>query len=66
LVIEFPSKPGSTYYIQYSEDGMAWHTVLPAFQVSNTRTQWKDSGPPKTPVHPSNNPTRIYRVVEEQ
>mgnify|MGYP006095346639 CR=1 FL=1 len=65
LVIEFPSKPGSTYYIQYSEDGMAWHTVLPAFQVSNTRTQWKDSGPPKTPVPPGLNSDRFYRVVEQ-
>jgi len=65
LVLEFTSTPGSSYYIQYSEDGMDWNTILPAVEANNTRTQWKDSGPPKTPVHPANNPNRFYRVVEQ-
>ena len=65
LVIEFASNPGSTYYIQYSEDGMSWHTVLPALRAGNTRTQWKDSGPPKTPVPPGPHSDRLYRVVEQ-
>jgi hypothetical protein len=64
FVVEFSSVPGTTYYMQYSDDGgQAWHTVLPAIEARGTRVQWIDSGPPKTSAHPSQVQSRLYRVA---
>jgi len=40
-----------------------WHRVVPAVTANTKRTQWIDSGPPKTVSHPSAVPARSYRIV---
>jgi hypothetical protein len=35
-------------------------------KASSNRLQWIDNGPPKTASHPSEAPTRFYRMVESK
>ncbi|QJE96861.1 SUMF1/EgtB/PvdO family nonheme iron enzyme [Luteolibacter luteus] len=63
MLLEFNSVPGSAYAIEYTHDGTLWHRAEPSVTASSNRTQWIDSGPPKTSAHPSTEPVRYYRIV---
>ena len=64
FLIEFTSSAGTTYAVEYSHDMTTWHRVVPAVTANANRTQWIDSGPPKTASHPATAPMRYYRIVE--
>ena len=64
LTIEFASVPGHTYVVQYSSDMETWQTAVPPIVAVNTRTQWIDSGPPKTGSPPGAAGQRFYRIVQ--
>jgi len=64
LTIEFASVPGHTYVVQYSSDMQTWLTAAPPIVAVNTRTQWIDSGPPKTESPPGSPGQRFYRIVQ--
>jgi CSLREA domain-containing protein len=64
VLIEFPTRPGATYAVEYGDDMARWERVVPQITASANRTQWIDSGPPKTSVHPASVPRRYYRFVE--
>ncbi len=61
FLIQFPSIPGRTYTIEYSDDDMAtWNIAVPSIIASATFTLWYDNGPPETLSLPS---SRFYRVI---
>ncbi len=62
FLVEFNSIPSHGYVIEYSPDLTNWVAAVPSLTASANRTQWVDSGPPKTtaPPGPGN---RYYRVV---
>jgi hypothetical protein len=66
LTIEFASIPGRTYVVQYSADmnSQAWQSAVPPIVATGTKTQWTDSGPPKTVSPPGAPGQRLYRVVQ--
>ena len=64
VLIEFPSKPGSRYRVQYSSDMQTWVDAHPIVKASGNRVQWYDQGAPKTAFHPSQEDKRWYRVIE--
>ncbi|HXP61229.1 MAG TPA: carboxypeptidase regulatory-like domain-containing protein, partial [Dongiaceae bacterium] len=66
LTIEFASVPGKTYVVQYSASANAeqWQTAVPPIVAAGTKTQWIDSGPPKTVSPPGPPGQRFYRVVQ--
>ena len=66
LTIEFASIPGRTYVVQYSADmnSQAWQSTVPPIVATGTKTQWTDSGPPKTVSPPGTPGQRFYRVVQ--
>ena len=49
--------------ISVGNDMVEWHRVAPVISATANRTQWIDSGPPKTSSHPSNAAKRYYRLV---
>jgi uncharacterized repeat protein (TIGR01451 family) len=64
FVIEFPTVPGKTYTVIYSDDNMAtWQVATPSITANATSTQWYDDGPPKTSSPPLSNRSRFYRVI---
>ncbi len=63
FLIEFPSTPGTTYAIEYSHDMTTWHRVAPVITANANRTQWIDSGPPKTTSPPASVARRYYRIA---
>ena len=66
LTIEFASVPGQAYVVQYSTNSSPakWQTAVPPIIASGTKTQWIDSGPPKTDSAPGAPGQRYYRVVQ--
>ena len=62
-LVEFNSIAGRGYAVQYSSDLTNWVSSIPAIRASANRTQWIDSGPPKTPTPPGVG-DRYYRVIE--
>jgi hypothetical protein len=61
FLIQFPSIPGRTYTIEYSDDDMVtWNNAVPSIVASSTATLWYDNGPPETLSLPS---SRFYRVI---
>lgn len=64
MLIEFPTKIGSRYRVQYSSDMKDWKDVHPLVRAAGSRVQWYDQGAPKTETHPSEHANRWYRVVE--
>ena len=64
LLLEFNSKPGGKYYIQYSNSLEIWETVLPAIFATGYTDDWSDTGPPKTQSLPLEADRRFYRIVE--
>ena len=64
LTIEFATIPGHTYVVQYSADLISWKAAVPPIIANATKTQWIDSGPPKTDSAPGGVAQRYYRVVQ--
>ena len=63
VLVEFESVPGRNYSVQYSEDAFATtYTAQPSITATANRTQWIDSGPPKTISVPGG--SRFYRVIQ--
>jgi hypothetical protein len=56
------TQTGRTYYIQYSDDGFNWTTVLSPLTALSTNTAWLDQGPPKSFPEPGTTAQRLYRV----
>jgi uncharacterized repeat protein (TIGR01451 family) len=64
IVIEFPTTPGNTYTIIYSDNNLfTWQVATPSITASATTTQWYDDGPPKTDSKPFSITSRFYRVI---
>ena len=66
LTIEFATIPGHTYVVQYSSNiaSSQWLTAVPPIIANGNKTQWIDSGPPKTVSPPGPPGQRFYRVVQ--
>ena len=64
LTIEFATIPGHTYVVQYSADLISWKAAVPPIVANAIKTQWIDSGPPKTDSAPGGVAQRYYRVVQ--
>ena len=64
MLIEFRTRPGSRYGIQFSPDQSTWYDCQVPVRAGGTRLQWIDRGPPKTPVAPELERSRFYRLVE--
>jgi len=62
--ISFETVEAQTYYIQYADtiEG-PWKTSPISIQGDNLRQVWVDDGPPKTLTHPSEETSRVYRIV---
>jgi hypothetical protein len=63
VVIGFPTTPGNTYLILYSDDLITWQVATPSVTANATATQWYDDGPPKTDSKPFSITSRFYRVI---
>jgi hypothetical protein len=64
FLVEFGTRVGWVYWVQYSEDLVGWWTADPPVTGTGSRVQWIDGGPPKTHRHPADEPGRFYRVLE--
>jgi uncharacterized repeat protein (TIGR01451 family) len=64
MLIEFLSITNRTYTVVYSDNVMFSNAMIapPSLTASANRLQWIDYGPPTTVSHPTNAPTRFYRV----
>lgn len=63
FLVEFNSTANRGYMIEYSTNLINWVSSVPLIRASANRTQWVDSGPPKTATPPGPG-SRYYRVVE--
>ncbi len=64
IAIEFPTTPGNTYTILYSDNNLfSWQVATPSVTANATTTQWYDDGPPKTDIKPFSITSRFYRVI---
>jgi uncharacterized repeat protein (TIGR01451 family) len=64
IAIEFPTTPGNTYTIIYSDNNLfTWQVATPSITANATTTQWYDDGPPKTDSKPFSITSRFYRVI---
>lgn len=61
--LEFSTKRGVTYHIQYSADLQIWKTAQPVVTGTGAKAQWIDEGPPRTESKPSQGTIRYYRVI---
>ncbi|MEX2381423.1 MAG: hypothetical protein WD490_03490, partial [Opitutales bacterium] len=64
FLVEFSTRQGALYFIQYSTDLATWKTAQPSLTGNGSRIQWLDSGPPKTESLPSAERGRFYRLIE--
>lgn len=48
VMIEFPSRPGTRYLVEYTDNLGPWRQAIPPIVAPGTRVQWFDTGPPKT------------------
>lgn len=62
VLVEWVSRPGVEYVVQYSDDLKKWTSVVPTVTASANATQWVDSGLPLTASPPG--VQRFYRVYE--
>jgi uncharacterized repeat protein (TIGR01451 family) len=64
IVIGFPTTPGKTYTVIYSDNNLFnWQVATPSITANATTTQWYDDGPPKTDNKPFSITSRFYRVI---
>ncbi len=64
ILLEFPSDAGARYLIQYSLEMNKWFNSPVPVNGKNGTTQWLDQGLPRTNCHPSECPSRFYRVLK--
>jgi uncharacterized repeat protein (TIGR01451 family) len=66
ILIEFPSTPGRTYTVVYSDNVLFSNAMIapPSVVAGANRKQWVDYGPPTTTGLPANVPVRFYRVIQ--
>lgn len=66
MLIEFPTSPGRTYSVVYSDDAnfTTAQPAQPSVLATADRTQWIDYGPPETLSRPTNSTARFYRVIQ--
>lgn len=62
ISIDFTTKPGTTYQIEYSDDLITWKTVSATITAGGTTVRWSDIGAPFTKDHPALHKQRFYRV----
>jgi len=63
FLLQFPSIPGRTYTIEYSDDMVTWYIAVPSIVASANSTVWYDDGPPQTLSKPTSVPLRSYRLI---
>ena len=63
LSVSFNSLNARNYYVQFSDDGQTWTTVLSPIEGTGRRIIWLDNGPPKTPSDTVGGVQRMYRVI---
>jgi len=66
-LLEWNSKPGATYVVEYSDDGgKTWFSAVHRLGTSGARFFWVDRGQPETQSKPMGTPNkpggRYYRV----
>jgi hypothetical protein len=63
VMLEFGTVPGKSYTVFYSDNPSftTAHAAQPAIPATADRTQWIDSGPPKTSTPGA---SRFYRAIE--
>ena len=68
LLIEFPSVPGRSYTVLYSDNASLTNALAaqPPIVAPADRVQWIDAGPPKTVSTPASVTSRYYRVLQNQ
>ena len=68
LLIEFPSVPGRSYTVLYSDNAGFTNALAaqPPIVAPADRVQWIDAGPPKTLSAPASVTSRYYRVLQNQ
>ena len=60
--IEFPTRRGTAYYVQYMDAvGEAWRTSPVIIHGTGHLLKWLDDGPPNTDTPPT--ATRFYRII---
>jgi len=64
FLIEFPSTPGCSYEVQYTDHQGRWVPSPVPVRATTTRVQWIDRGPPRTQSPPPAAGSRLYRVVK--
>ena len=63
--LQFPTKAGQTYYVQYQDvAGPVWKTSPVPLIGTGFILNWLDDGPPSTETPPG--PARFYRVVTDR
>jgi hypothetical protein len=68
VIVEFSTKLGSRYLLQYADtpEGVSTGKVaFPSVVGTGSRVQWIDNGPPKTATPPTNQ-HRFYRVLTDE
>lgn len=67
MLIEWPSTPGQTYTVVYSDNVTFSNAMIapPSVVAPANRTQWIDYGPPTTVSAPTNANSRFYRVIQD-
>ncbi len=66
FLLEFGSTVGQSYTVAYADNPSFTNAVVsqPSVTALGSRTQWIDSGPPRTISAPSNHPVRFYKVFQ--
>jgi hypothetical protein len=62
-LVTFQTLTSKTYYIQYSDDNLNWHTFLIPIAGNGSVVRWVDHGAPKTYPNPNISAGRFYRVI---
>lgn len=65
VALDFTSARNARYWISYSDDLQTWRTAPQQIIATGGRTQWLDSGAPKTVTPPSQQPARYYRILSD-
>ena len=66
FLLEFGSTVGQSYTVAYADNPSFTNAVVsqPSVTALGSRTQWIDSGPPRTTSAPSNRAVRFYKVFQ--
>jgi len=62
VFLEFPTLTNRAFTVEYSSNLVNWLAAQPITVTPANYTAWIDYGPPETVSHPTNTPTRFYRV----